>query len=211
MTHHADVGWDWVGSVTTAVVGLAGIGAALWTGSRERLAQERHARREERRSAYANLFACADRVTAAAKRVEALSRSGAQPEQAAQAGIELGDLRLTFNTAVYELAMSAPPQVTQLAEELRSLLRAKAKAAVDPEANEADITSRHLRGKLLEAMRADIGHGDDTKPRAKIRRDSSRVNALGFGGRAPVGGDGVLDDGTVGHGHSTRPGHGHPV
>jgi hypothetical protein len=162
MAHHGGVGWEWVGTVATAVVGVAGIGAALWTGSRERSAQNRYALREERRRVYANLFACADRVVAAAKRVEAIGGDGERSERTTQAAIELNDLRLAFNTAVYELAMSAPPQVVGLAEELRDVLKQKAKAAVSPDGSEADITSRHVRGQLLKAMRADLGYTDST-------------------------------------------------
>jgi hypothetical protein len=173
LAHHADVGLDWVGTVATAVVGVAGIGAAVWSSTRERSAQHWRARREERRRLYANLFACGDRVVVAARRVQALHGSGNQSEQADNAAYELEDVRLAFNTAVYELALSAPSPIVELAGQLREVLRQKAKAAQSG-ASEGDVSARHVRGQLLEAMRADLGYTDDLERRStrtgRIRR-----------------------------------------
>ena len=60
---------DWVGAMSTAVVGLAGIAATAWGSTSSQRHQSRRAEIDEERGVYANLFARADQVVNAVRRV----------------------------------------------------------------------------------------------------------------------------------------------
>lgn len=146
---------QWISTVCTAVVGLAGIAAAVWVGSRERRHRAHQTLFDERRRAYIALFAAADRFVGAIRHVRRVRERG-RGDELDQARARLSDMRQEFNTAMYELALSCPPAVLAVAEELREALRERADRASHGEGE--DFTARDIRGRLLGVMRADLGY-----------------------------------------------------
>ncbi len=150
---------DWVGTASTAVVGLAGIAATVWTGANGLRHQSRRVELEHKRRAYINLFGVCDRVVNAVRHVRGLPRASGgdagDPAERALAITTMRGLRLEFNTAMYELQLVCPPQVRDAAEELRLALRERAGRA---ERGEEDFSVREIRRRLLDLMRADLGH-----------------------------------------------------
>ena len=146
---------QWIAPVCTAVVGLAGIAAAVWVGNSERRHRARQALIDERRRAYITVFAAADRFVGVIRHVWFVRGRQKSDDDVDQVLARLSDMRQEFNTAMYELALSCPPAVMTVAEELRKALGERADRAGRGEGE--DFTVRELRGRLLDVMR-NVGH-----------------------------------------------------
>jgi hypothetical protein len=153
---------DWVGTLSTAVVGLAGIVATVWGSASSQRHQSRRAEIDEKRRVYANLFARADQVVLAIRRVRTLR--DAEPDDATlnQAIERMRELRQDFNTAMYELQLICPPKVQQTSEELRVALRDRANRAEIGDGD--DFSVRDTRHRLVDLMRADLGYPVSSEP-----------------------------------------------
>lgn len=147
---------DWVGTMSTAVVGLAGIAATVWGSASNQRHQSRRAEIDQKRSVYANLFACADQVVNAVRRVRTLREAQADKTALGQAIEAMRELRQDFNTAMYEMQLICPTHVSEVAEELRVALRDRVNRAEGD--GEDDFSVREIRHRLLDLMRTDLGH-----------------------------------------------------
>jgi hypothetical protein len=151
---------DWVGPVAGSIVGLAGIGAVVWSSVRDRHAQYHRALVDEKRQAYIGLFTCGDQVVAAVGRVRYLHTKAYGlhgRRNLDEAILEMSRLRLAFNSAVYQLSLVAPPDILDTANDLRDTLRIRAKQAESGNKG-PELSVRYIRGKLLNQMRTDLGH-----------------------------------------------------
>jgi hypothetical protein len=147
---------DWIANLITAVMGLAGISAAVWVSDRDKRSRTEDALIDERRRTYVNLFACADRFVGVIRHVRSVRRRGADDGALEDALGRLSDMRQEFNTAMYELALSCPQTVIVAAEELREGLRERADRAAHGECE--DFSVRDIRRRLLNVMRVDLGY-----------------------------------------------------
>ncbi|MBV1855882.1 hypothetical protein [Catellatospora tritici] len=146
---------EWIGTASTALVGIAGIFAAIWVSGRDHQRRRSDQALTDRRQIYQNLFTAADGLVAATRLL--MQRREREPitDLTPDDLTKLITARMDFNTAMYQLALSAPQDVVAAAEELRRVLRTKADQVVA--GARKTVSDHHVRVQLLNVMRVDLG------------------------------------------------------
>ncbi|WP_433605108.1 hypothetical protein ACQP2P_26455 [Dactylosporangium sp. CA-139114] len=170
--------FEWLGTATTALVGAAGIGATLWISISTRRLGGRQTLEAEKRQTYTEMFVRGDQVTAAIKRLEVLRHTCG--DDAGEAVIELDTRRMELNTALYQLLLVAPPDVSAAAVDLyyRYLDEVERFRAGEEGHRPAGLAA--LRRRLLYAMRVDLGRSPLIVADAPSMREGASPVAAAF-------------------------------
>ncbi|MEU8079336.1 hypothetical protein AB0B31_28310 [Catellatospora citrea] len=155
-----DVGVDWLGTITTALVGVVGITATVWGSRSDRRARERTSWLDEKRRVYVKLFAAGDRWALLIRECSlsapiSVDSSGARHQALSQLPTAL----VEFNTVFYEFALIASKDVVARADALFDILNELSNSLTDGPPPEGYQGRRIAiaRRLLLDAMRADLG------------------------------------------------------
>ncbi|WP_191842853.1 hypothetical protein [Catellatospora chokoriensis] len=151
---------DWLGTITTAVVGVVGITATVWGGRSDRRARERTSWLDEKRRAYVKLFAAGDHWALLIRECSLpAQKSGDQPGARDRALSQLPTALVEFNTVFYEFALIASKDVVARADALFDILNELSDSLTDGSPSEGYQGRRIViaRRLLLDAMRADLG------------------------------------------------------
>lgn len=168
--------WEWVGATATGVVGIAGIGATLWTNSRNRQAQEKSqleaAVREreavleaERKRVYTQLYdALCDFIDFTARVKVELNHAPTNTTPAFLS--EAMDSLARIHKSTSELMIFAPKEIVLIAAQIPPSAEKHLMAATSPTSTDRDLWPiREMQIKMLNAMRRDFGQEGDIKAR----------------------------------------------
>lgn len=158
-TNIPTVGYDWVGTVATAAVGLFGIGGSIWTSERQRTGQAQLQRSEKRQDQASQLRT--ERKAAYIRFVECirdydlmLSKWFGKNDDEVDVHIdEFSRTRGEFHRAHAEIRMLGAPDVVRTADAIAADEAVIMKC--EPSTDHL-FFSRELVASMVEAMRADL-------------------------------------------------------
>lgn len=150
---------EWIGTVVTGAVGLAGILATYWSSAKARIAQSENLQsgisaendrciRSEKRRIYAKFVASTGNFVASEHALAVERSKGSADDAIFKLQCELKDAMTQMFGTLAEVRLIAPMDVTALAvDAVHRLVRSPELAREFPE----------IRDKLYEVMRADLG------------------------------------------------------